>query len=139
MYGLAANSVSSWDDFAKLFLRKYFPNAMIVKPRNEINQFVQLERESFWKYLDKFKNLLAWCSHYSLDQACLCQIIYEGLDQQTQTMLESICHGGFLSMSATIGWEFLKDLVKKTMQWEAATDDSLILSLLGVECIMFIM
>ena len=35
--------------------------------------------------------------------------------------------------------EFLEDLAKKTMQWEAATDDSLILSLLGVECIMFIM
>ena len=52
MYGLAANSVTSWNDFVKLFLRKYFPNAMIVKPRNEINQFVQLGRESFLKYLD---------------------------------------------------------------------------------------
>jgi len=47
IYGLAANSISTWDDFVKLFLRKYFPNAKTVRVRNEINQFVQLERESF--------------------------------------------------------------------------------------------
>jgi len=45
MYGLAANSVTSWDEFVKLLLRKYFPNAKIIKLRNEINQFVQLEKE----------------------------------------------------------------------------------------------
>jgi len=33
MYGLAARSVTSWDDFVKLFLRKYFTNAKIAKPK----------------------------------------------------------------------------------------------------------
>ena len=47
MYGLAADSVASWNDFVQLFLRKFFPNAKTVKLRNEINQFVQLDRESF--------------------------------------------------------------------------------------------
>ena len=35
MYGLATNFVACWDDFVKLFLRKYFPNGKIVKLRNE--------------------------------------------------------------------------------------------------------
>ena len=47
MYGLAPNSVASRNDFVRLFLRKYFPNTKTVKLRNEINQFVQLNRESF--------------------------------------------------------------------------------------------
>jgi len=47
MCDLAANSVTSWNDFVILFLRKYLPNAKTVKLRNEINQFVQLDRESF--------------------------------------------------------------------------------------------
>ena len=38
-----------------------------VKLINEINQFVQLERELSWKYLDTFKNLLAQCLHCGLD------------------------------------------------------------------------
>jgi len=47
MYGLPTNSISSWNDFVILFLRKCFPNAKSMKLRNEINQFVQLDRESF--------------------------------------------------------------------------------------------
>jgi len=113
MYGLDANSVASWNDFVKFFLRKYFPNAKTVKLRNEINQFVHLDRESFWKYFDRFKNLLAQCPHHGLDQARLCQIVYQGLDQQTRTMVESMCQGGFFSKSATDAWEFLEDLAEK--------------------------
>jgi len=93
----------SWNDFVQLFLRKYFPNAKTVKLRNEINQFVQLDRESFWKYFDRFKNLLAHCPHHGLDQAHLCQIVYEGLDQQTKTMVESMYQSAFLSKCATAG------------------------------------
>jgi len=125
MYGLATNSVASWNDFVRLFLRKYFPNAKTIKLRNEINQFVQLDRESFWKYFDRFKNLLAQCPHHGLDQTRLCQIVYKGLNQQTRTIVESMCQGGFLSKSATGAWEFLEDLAEKTMQWESARDNSL--------------
>jgi len=80
MYGLAANSVTSWNDFVRLFLIKYFPNAKTIKLGNKINQFVQLDRESFWKYFDRFKTLLAQCPHHGPDQARLCQIVYEGLN-----------------------------------------------------------
>ena len=40
MYCSAANSVTSWSDFVRLFLRKYFPDAKTIKLRNEINEFV---------------------------------------------------------------------------------------------------
>ena len=46
MYGLVANFVTL-NDFARLFLRKYFRNAKTVKLRNKINQYVLLDRESF--------------------------------------------------------------------------------------------
>ena len=81
MYRLAANSITSWNDFVRLFLRKYFSNAKTVKLRNEITQFVQLDRKSFWKYFDRFKTLLAQCPYHGLDQVYLFQIVYEGLDQ----------------------------------------------------------
>ena len=51
--------------------------------------------------------------------------MYEGLDQQTRTMLESVYQGGFLSKSPTTAWEFLEELAKKTMQWETTRDNSL--------------
>ena len=51
--------------------------------------------ELFRKDLDRFKNLLAQRLHHGPEQSRLCQIVYEGLDQQTRTMLESMCQGGF--------------------------------------------
>ena len=51
MYGLTANSITSWNDFMRLFLRKYFPSVKIVKLRNEINQFVQLMGNHFGNIL----------------------------------------------------------------------------------------
>ena len=55
--GVPANSITNWDGFVRVFLRKYFSNSKTVKLMNEINHFVQADRESFWKYLDRFKNL----------------------------------------------------------------------------------
>ena len=60
--------------------------------------------------------MLAQCPHHGLEQSRLCQIVYEGLDQQTRSMLESICQGGFLFKSVIATWEFLEDLAEKTMQ-----------------------
>jgi len=51
--------------------------------------------------------------------------VYEGLDQQIRTMVESMCQDGFLSKSPTAAWEFLEDLAEKIMQWETTRDDSL--------------
>ena len=46
MHSLPVNSISSWDGFVRVFLRKYFPNGKTVKLRNKSNHFVQLEKES---------------------------------------------------------------------------------------------
>jgi len=75
--------------------------------------------------MDRFKNLLAQCPRHDLEQWCLCQVVYEGLDGQTRTMLESICQGGFLSKIAIVAYEFLEDLSEKTMKWETTRNDSL--------------
>ena len=40
-------------------------------------------------------------------------------------MFESMCLGDFLSKSTTAAWEFVEDLVEKTMQAETAIDDIL--------------
>jgi len=77
------------------------------------------------KYLDRFKNFLAYYPYHSLDQAYLCQIIYEGFDQLTRIMLEPICQDDSLSRRVIADWEFLEDLAEKTMQWKTSRDNSL--------------
>ena len=72
MHSLLANSISSWDGFVGVFLRKYFPDGKTMKLGNEINRVVQFERESFWKCFELFKILLAYCPHHGLEHWRLC-------------------------------------------------------------------
>ena len=93
LYSLPNQSITTWEGFVRIFLKKYFSHHKIARIRNEINQFYQLASESFWKYFDRFKNLLTQCPHHGIETWRLCQIIYEGLDSNFQTMLESMCQG----------------------------------------------
>ena len=97
LYSLPNYSVTTWEGFVRIFLKKYFPHHKTARIRNEINQFYQLAGESFWKYFDRFKNLLTQCPHHGIETWRLCQIIYEGLDSNSRTMLESMCQGQFMN------------------------------------------
>ncbi|PKA55602.1 hypothetical protein AXF42_Ash006804 [Apostasia shenzhenica] len=122
LYSLGVNSIGTWDDFIKVFLKKYFPNGKTVRLRNEINQFVQLDKETLWKYIDRFKNLLAQCPHHGIEKWRLCQILYEGMDYSTRTMVESICQGEFLAKNVDEAWDFLEELADKSLQWETTRE-----------------
>ena len=41
-------------------------------------------------------DLLAQCPHHGVEKKRQCQILYDGLDYQTKTLLEIMCQGGFL-------------------------------------------
>ena len=119
LYSLPVNSISSWEGFVVIFLKKYFPNHKTTKITNEINQFHQKENESFWKYFDRFKNLLSQCPHHGIEKWRLCKIVYEALVSQTTALLESMCQGKFMEKDEDQGWEFFEDLAEKTMLWES--------------------
>ena len=122
LYSLPNYSVTTWEGFVRTFLKKYFPHHKTARIRNEINQFYQLAGESFWKYFDRFKNLLTQCPHHGIETWRLCQIIYEGLDSNSRTMLESMCQGQFMDKETTEAWQFLEDLAEKNLQWETTRE-----------------
>jgi len=50
-----------------------------------------------------------------------CKILYDGLDCQMKTLLETMCQGGFLQKDENQGWDLFEDLAEKTLQWEPAS------------------
>nr|GFD03013.1 hypothetical protein [Tanacetum cinerariifolium] len=46
---LPRNSINTFEQMAKMFLRKYFPPSMVMKLRNEITNFHQRHDESLFK------------------------------------------------------------------------------------------
>ncbi|ROV59080.1 hypothetical protein EGO58_11735, partial [Limosilactobacillus reuteri] len=120
LYGLPKNSITSWEQFTVVFLKKFFPTHKTNKLRSDILQFRQKPSESFSKLMERFKDLLQECPHHGLDLWHLCQIIYEGIDYPTKQMIESMCPEGFTSFTDEgKAWEFLLDLADKTCEWES--------------------
>jgi len=81
-------------------------------------QFKQIADEIFWKYFERFKDLLAQCPHFEIEKWRLCQALYDGLEYQTKILLESMSQGGFLKKNEDEGWLLYEDLADKTIQWE---------------------
>ena len=122
MYSLTSNSISTWNEFISVFLKKYFPNHKTAQLRNKINQFRQIPDEPFWKYFERFKDLLTQCPHHGMDKWALCQIIYEGLNSKSKIIFESISQGNFMYKTVVDAWTFLEELAEKKNQWENFND-----------------
>ena len=95
-----------------VFLKKFYPLEKTARVRNEITNFHQKGVESFWQYFERFKELLLSCPHHGYETWSLCQTVYDGLDNSTRQMLESMCQGNFLKQTDVEAWEFLDELAK---------------------------
>ena len=58
LYSLPVDTISSWDDFVKIFLKKFYPIHKTALIKKNIMHFRQETNEPFWKYFERFKDLL---------------------------------------------------------------------------------
>ena len=58
LYSLAASSITSEDGFIKVFLKKFYPIHKTVLVRKNIMQFKKEPSKPFWRYFERFKDLL---------------------------------------------------------------------------------
>ena len=103
LYSLAVHSVTTWDDFDKAFLKKFYPIHKTALIRKNIMQFKQEPSEPFWRYFEQFKDFLAQYSHHGMEKWRQCQILYDSLDYQTKILLEMMCQGRFLQKDENKG------------------------------------
>ena len=53
--------------------------------------------------------------HHGIEKWQLCQALYDGLEYQMKTLLESMCKGGFLKENEDEEWLLYEDLADKTI------------------------
>jgi len=95
LHSLAENSITSWDAFIKA-LKKFYPIHKITLMRKNIMRCKEEPNKLFWKYFERFKDLLVQCPHHGIDKWHVCQILYDSLDYQNRTPLEIMSQGRFL-------------------------------------------
>lgn len=103
---LKPESITTWNQMSVTFLQQFFPNQKTASIRHAINTFSQKEGEPLWMYLERYNDLLLQCPHHGIEMGRQVQILYEGFDCNTRTMLESLCNGDFTEKSEVDAWVF---------------------------------
>jgi len=96
-------------------------------------QFKQETNEPFWKYFERFKDLLAQYPHHGIEKWRQYQILYDGLDYQTMTLLETMSRG-ILKKDEDQYWDLYEALAEKSFSGSPAPR-KLTLLLLDLVCI----
>lgn len=82
--------------------------------------FLQYEGEVFWRYMERLKDFLARFINHHLEKWEVCQIIYEGVNDETRCIIESMFDGAFMSQTVDEAWSFFEWFIQETYEWESA-------------------
>ena len=85
LYSLTKNFITTWDDFAKVFLKKFYPVHKTALFRKNI---MQNPTNRFENTSNISKTFLSNAPHHGIKKCRLCQILYDGLDYQNKTLKE---------------------------------------------------
>ncbi|KAK9063928.1 hypothetical protein SSX86_017800 [Deinandra increscens subsp. villosa] len=101
LYYLPPGSVTTWNDLAKLFLDKYFPEVKASILRKEIIGIKQAKREALHTYWDRFKKLCARCPQHGISEHQLLQYFCEGLAPLERRLINASSGGALLDKTPT--------------------------------------
>ena len=83
------DSITSWDELVNKFLTRFFPPAKATKLRIDINNFCQLDGETFYEACERYKGLLRKFPHHNLPKWMQVHHFYNGLSILTRTLIDA--------------------------------------------------
>ncbi|XP_041011488.1 uncharacterized protein LOC121255284 [Juglans microcarpa x Juglans regia] len=102
---------------AEKFLVKFFPPAKTAQLRNEIGQFKQNNFESLYEAWDRYKDLIRCCPQHVLPDWLQVQMFYNGLNEQTRTIVDAASGGTLMSKTAEGATYLLEEIASNNYQW----------------------
>jgi len=109
---LPPDSITSWDDYKKAFLAKFFSNARTGRLRNEISGFNQKNNETLCETWERFKSYTTQCPHHGFKKASLLSTLYRGALPKIRMLLDTASNGNFLIKDVVEGWELVENLAQ---------------------------
>ncbi|GKB80982.1 reverse transcriptase domain-containing protein [Tanacetum coccineum] len=86
---LSPGVIATWEQMRQAFVSRFFPPAIFDRLMGEIRGFTQHPNESLVDAWLRMKDLLRSCHGHDLGRGTIIQRFYHGLDEATQTILDS--------------------------------------------------
>nr|GFC09222.1 hypothetical protein [Tanacetum cinerariifolium] len=93
---LQRNSITTFEQMAKIFLEKYFPPSMVTKLRNEITNFRQRLDESLFEAWERYKLSIDRCPNHNMLPVTQIDTFYNGLTLRHRDTINVAAGGTFM-------------------------------------------
>ncbi|GAB2266565.1 hypothetical protein Dimus_037902 [Dionaea muscipula] len=107
---LPPNSIHSWEEMSRAFLKKYFSVGKTLQYRREITTFQQQSDEHLFESWERFGDLLRKCPHHDIPRWQLVQNFYFGLLPSQRQMMEASCGGSVMTKDENEVWRLFENL-----------------------------
>nr|GEU40786.1 reverse transcriptase domain-containing protein [Tanacetum cinerariifolium] len=115
---LPKNSITTFEQMAKMFLEKYFPPSMVKKLRNEINNFHQRPDESLFEAWERYKLLIDRCPNHNMLPVTQIDTFYNGLTLRHRDTINVVAGGTFMKRLPKECYDLIKNMTAHHNDWD---------------------
>ncbi|GJY17734.1 reverse transcriptase domain-containing protein [Tanacetum coccineum] len=117
---LPRNSITTFDQMAKIFLGKYFPPSMLTKLRNDITNFHQEPDESLFEAWERYKLSIDHCSNHTMLPVTQIDTFYNGLTLRHRDTINAAAGGTFMKRRPKECYDLIENMTAHHNDWDTS-------------------
>nr|GEX08648.1 reverse transcriptase domain-containing protein [Tanacetum cinerariifolium] len=118
------NSITTFDQMAKMFLGKYFPPSMVTKLRNEITNFHQRPDESLFKAWECYKLSIDRFPNHNMLPVTQIDTFYNGLTLRHRDTIDVADGGTFMKRNPEKCYDLIENMTAHHNDWDTSAQRS---------------
>ncbi|GKC41990.1 reverse transcriptase domain-containing protein [Tanacetum coccineum] len=121
---LPRNSITTFEQIAKMFLGKYFPPSMVTKLRNEITNFRQRPDESLFEAWERYKLSIDRCPNHNMLPVTQIDTFYNGLTLRHRDTINAAAGGTFMKRRPEEYYDLIENMTAHHNDWDTSAQRS---------------
>nr|GEY21542.1 reverse transcriptase domain-containing protein [Tanacetum cinerariifolium] len=117
---LPRNSINTFEQMAKMFLRKYFPPSMVTKLRNEITNFRQHPDESLFEAWERHKLSIDRGPNHNMLPVTQIDTFYNGLTLRHHETINVAAGGTFMKRHPEECYDLIENMTAHHNDWDTS-------------------
>nr|GEV55718.1 reverse transcriptase domain-containing protein [Tanacetum cinerariifolium] len=121
---LPRNSITTFEQMAKMFLGKYFPPSMVTKLRNKITNFHQRPDESLFKAWERYKLSNDRCPNHNMLPITQIDTFYNELTLRHRDTINAAADGTFMKRRPEECYDLIENMTAHHNDWDTSAQRS---------------
>nr|GEW16202.1 reverse transcriptase domain-containing protein [Tanacetum cinerariifolium] len=114
------NSITTFEQMAKMFLVKYFPPSMVTKLKNEITNFRQRPDESLFEAWECYKLLIDRCPNHNILPFTQIDTFSNGLTLRHHDTINAAAGGTFMKRRPEECYDLIENITAHHNDWDTS-------------------